>query len=60
MVTADSEAEHRDHAFVEQVIADLKDSGLAHFLSASMNADAAWLACAVSAYNLTRRRHTRI
>ena len=31
MLTA--EAHHRDHAIVEQVIADLKDSALAHFLS---------------------------
>lgn len=39
-----AEAEHRDHAIVEQVISDLKDSALAHFPSASKNANAAWLA----------------
>ncbi len=39
---------------IEQVISDLKNSALAHFPSASMNANAAWLVCAVIAYNLTR------
>ena len=52
MLTA--EAEHRDHAIVEQVISDLKGSALAHFPSGRMNANGAWLACAVIAYNLTR------
>ncbi len=52
MLTA--EAHHRDHAIVEQVIADLKDSALAHFPSGSFTANAAWLACAVMAYNLSR------
>ena len=52
MLTA--EAEHRDHAIVEQVIADLKSSALAHFPSGRMNANGAWLGCAVIAYNLTR------
>jgi hypothetical protein len=52
MLTA--EAEHRDHAVIEQVISDLKSSAMAHFPSRLMNANAAWLACAVIAYNLTR------
>lgn len=52
MLTA--EAEHRNHAIVEQVIADLKSSALAHLPSGRTNANAAWLACAVIAYNLTR------
>ncbi len=52
MLTA--EAHHRDHAIVEQVIADVKASALAHFPSGLFNANAAWLACAVIAYNLTR------
>ncbi len=51
MLTA--EAEHRDHAIVEQVISDLKNSALAHF-SGQINANAAWLVCAVIAYNPTR------
>jgi hypothetical protein len=36
------EAEHRDHAVVEQVIADLKDQALAHFPSGDYDANAAW------------------
>jgi len=49
-----AEAHHRDHAIVEQVIADLKSSALKHFPSGSFSANGAWLACAVIAYNLTR------
>ncbi|MEV1291954.1 IS1380 family transposase [Pseudonocardia sp. NPDC049635] len=49
-----AEATHRDHAIVEQVIADLKDSALAHLPSGRFTANAAWLACAVIAHNLTR------
>jgi hypothetical protein len=52
MLTA--EAHHRDHAIVEQVIADLKSSALRHFPSGLYDANGAWLACAVIAYNLTR------
>jgi Transposase DDE domain group 1 len=50
----DAEATHRDHAIVEQVIADLKDSALAHLPSGHFNANAAWLVCAAIAHNLTR------
>src|SRR5665811_1315365 len=49
-----AEAHHRDHAIVEQVIADLKGSALKHFPSGSFSANGAWLACAVMAYNLSR------
>jgi hypothetical protein len=49
-----AEAHHRDHAIVEQVIADLKGSALKHFPSGSFHANGAWLACAVIAYNLAR------
>jgi len=49
-----AEAHHRDHAIVEQVIADLKSSAMAHFPSSRMDANAAWLICAVIAYNLAR------
>ena len=49
-----AEAHHRDHAIVEQVIADLKSSALKHFPSGRFNANGAWLACAVVAYNLCR------
>ncbi len=50
----DAEATHRDHAIIEQVIADLKDSALAHLPSGRFAANAAWLTCAAMAYNLTR------
>jgi hypothetical protein len=49
-----AEATHRDHAIIEQVIADLKDSALAHLPSGKFTANAAWLACAAIAHNLTR------
>ena len=49
-----AEAAHRDHAIIEQVIADLKHSALAHLPSGNFTANAAWLACAAMAYNLTR------
>jgi hypothetical protein len=49
-----AEAAHRDHAVVEQVIADLKDSALAHLPSGHFHANSAWLACAMLAHNLTR------
>jgi hypothetical protein len=49
-----AEAHHRDHAIVEQVIADMKSSAMAHFPSSRMDANAAWLTCAVIAYNLAR------
>ena len=49
-----AEATHRDHAIIEQVIADLKDSALAHLPSGVFTANAAWLVCAAIAHNLTR------
>jgi Transposase DDE domain group 1 len=64
MVEAD--ARHRDHAVVEQVIAELKDGPIAHLPSGSYTANAAWLAHAVIAFNLARtagvlasKRHAR-
>jgi hypothetical protein len=47
------EAEHRDHAVVEQVIADLKDQALVHFPSGH-NAHSAWTVLATLAHNLLR------
>ena len=51
---------------IEQVIADLKNSALAHLPSGRFNANGAWLVCATIAYNLARAagalaggRHTR-
>src|SRR5690348_12254340 len=49
-----AEATHRDHAIVEQVIAELKNGPLAHLPSGMFTANAAWLACATIAFNLTR------
>ena len=51
-VTADKT--HRGHAIIEQVHADLKNSALAHLPSGRFAANAAWLVCAVMAFNLTR------
>jgi Transposase DDE domain group 1 len=48
------EAEHRDHAVVEQVISDLKDQALAHFPSGQFNANGAWTVLAVLAHNMLR------
>jgi hypothetical protein len=49
-----AEATHRHHAIVEQVIAELKDSALAHLPSGQFAANGAWLVCAAIAHNLTR------
>jgi hypothetical protein len=48
------EAEHRDHAVVEQVICDLKDQALAHFPTGHFNANGAWTVLAAIAHNLLR------
>jgi hypothetical protein len=46
---------HRDHATVELAIRDLKEgAGMQHCPSGEFFANAAWLACAVLAHNLTR------
>ena len=42
------------HAVVEQLIADAKNSALAHLPSASFAANAAWATCWAIAHNLTR------
>ncbi len=52
--TAEADRRHRDHAIVEQVIAELKAGPLAHLPSGRFTANAAWLACAVIAFNLSR------
>ena len=52
LITA--EAQHRGHAIIEQVIADLKNSALAHLPSGKFTANAAWLVAAAIAFNLTR------
>jgi hypothetical protein len=50
----DAEADHRRHAVVEQVIADLKNGPLAHLPSGRFNANGAWLVLAAMTFNLTR------
>jgi hypothetical protein len=53
-----AEIAHRGHAIVEQVIADLKASALAHLPSGSFAANSAWLVLAAIAFNLTRAAGT--
>jgi hypothetical protein len=48
------EAEHREHAVVEQVIADLKDQAMVHFPSGQFNANGAWTVLGALAHNLLR------
>ena len=50
----DAEADHRRHAIIEQVIADLKNGPLAHLPSGKFAANSAWLVLAAMAFNLTR------
>jgi len=52
--TVAADETHRDHAIIEQVIAELKNGPLAHLPSGMFNANAAWLLCATMAHNLTR------
>jgi DDE family transposase len=53
-VLLQAEAQHRDHALVEQMFADWNGGPLAHLPSGSFPANAAWLACAAIAHNLLR------
>jgi hypothetical protein len=53
-VMLQAEAQHRDHAVVEQVLADWTDGPLAHLPSGSFPANAAWLALAGISHNLLR------
>jgi len=52
--TVEADARHRDHAVIEQVIAEVKDGPLAHLPSGKYAANAAWLAHTVIAFNLAR------
>src|SRR6266540_4411318 len=52
--TRQAEADHRGHAVIEQLFADLIDGPLAHLPSGRFGANATWLACAAIAHNLTR------
>jgi hypothetical protein len=50
----DAEADHRRHAVIEQVIAELKAGALAHLPSARFTTNGGWLVLAAIAFNLTR------
>ena len=52
--TVQAEGQHRDHAVVEQVFADITSGPLAHLPSGVFAANAAWLAIAAMAHNLVR------
>ncbi len=52
------EADHRRHAIIEQVIADLKNGPLAHLPSANFAANSAWLILAAIAFNVLRAAGT--
>jgi hypothetical protein len=54
LILTQAEADHRRHAIIEQVIADLKNGSLAHLPSGRFNANGAWLVLAAMAFNLTR------
>ena len=56
--TVAADKTHRQHAIIEQVHADLKNSALAHLPSNSFSANSAWLVAAVMAFNLTRAAGT--
>ena len=49
-----AESQHRGHAIVEQVFADLIDGSWAHLPSSALHASAAWVQLAVTAHVLTR------
>jgi hypothetical protein len=53
-VLVQAEGQHRDHAVVEQVFADLTSGPLAHLPSGVFAANAAWLSIAAMAHNLLR------
>jgi hypothetical protein len=53
-VMLQAEEQHRDHAIIEQVLADQASGPLAHLPSGSFPANAAWLALAAISHNLLR------
>ena len=57
-VLVQAEAQHRGHAIIEQVFAELIDGPLAHLPSGVFDANNAWLTCVVIAHNLTRAAAT--
>jgi Transposase DDE domain group 1 len=57
-ILVQAEAQHRGHAVIEQVFAELIDGPLAHLPSGVFNANNAWLTCIAIAHNLTRAAAT--
>ena len=57
-VLVQAEAQHRGHAVIEQVFAELIDGPLAHLPSGRFDANNAWLTCIAIAHNLTRAAAT--
>jgi hypothetical protein len=53
-----AESQHRDHAIIEQIIADAAASALAHLPSGQFNANGAWAVLWAIAHNLTRAAGT--
>ncbi|MCX5317552.1 IS1380 family transposase [Streptomyces sp. NBC_00154] len=58
LTLVDAEKDHRRHAVVEQVIADVMSGPLAHMPSGDFQANAAWLALAAITHNLMRATGT--
>jgi hypothetical protein len=56
--TLQAESDHRGHAIIEQLLAELIDGPLAHLPSGNFAANAAWLGCAGIAHNLLRAAAT--
>jgi hypothetical protein len=56
--TLTAESDHRNHAIIEQLLAELIDGPLAHLPSGNFAANAAWLSCAAIAHNLLRAAGT--
>jgi Transposase DDE domain group 1 len=57
-VLEQAEAQHRGHAVIEQIFAELIDGPLAHLPSGRFAANNAWLACIAMAHNLIRAAAT--
>jgi hypothetical protein len=58
LVMLQAETDHRRHAIIEQVIADLKNGPLAHLPCGRFDANGAWLVLAAMSFNLTRATGT--
>jgi hypothetical protein len=59
-VLVQPEEQHRGHAVIEQVFAELIDGPLTHMPSGRFDANNAWLALTAIAHNLTRGAATLV